>query len=1451
MNRIIIIPSILLFISTLTFLWPLLCFAWPIPDTGQSTSYTDTFGEDADYRINPPSFTKLDAQSNPLPEDSPTWSMIQDNVTGLIWEAKSNDYTIHDKSMKYNWLEAQNTFIAELNANAEFGFSDWRLPTLKELASIIDLDQSWPAINKTYFDNALSGFYWSSTSVSYNTDNAWGIIFSGGSDGYYNKTYRSYVRAVRGGQVQVSNSWVNNKDGTITDTSTGLMWQQLAFDSPMNWDMAINECESLTLAGYTDWRLPNREELRSIVDYSLSSPAINSLFFENTKTEFFWSSSTFVSTISKAWAIYFNFGYEDIDYKTKLFHVRGVRAGQAQLPDRSVILSPVQGALWNAGETVFITWDTHNLSNEINLFISYDGGKDGSFISIVDGFENSGTYQWTVPERFSVNCMIKLEPSNQPDQSITQGLFSIYVTPANLSGYITDHETNTPIPEVIVSIADQTVKTDRDGFYDIIIRNPGSYSVRFSKNGYQTKLIENVVLRPGNNSLNMDMIALGSVSGIITNLRGEPISNTTISIDNKMAQSNAQGQYTIIDLIPGTYIMTIHNPDYYSSTLENIKIISGQQTTVNCELIAFGPLNIVTLELPDAELNDDYQVFIKAEGGILPYTYSLVRGILPSGLNLYISTGIISGHIASIGEFVFTIGIMDAAQDYAERELSINITEPLEFETALILPRGTKNCLYSQSIKAIGGTSPYYFSKISGTFPDGITLSHTGQIEGTPVKSNPYSFTIVVIDSKGRQSIGMFQLQIVDPLIIHISRLNDCIVGQWFEQVLNALGGFGAYHWSVYSGHLPLGLSIDNETGILKGTPTTKGYHTLVFELSDIDGRKTYQDYSIYVTNPLDIQMATLPTALKNAPYYEKLAISGGFPPFTIQCEGLTPNLLFESETQSITGTSVIVGYNNVSFSITDSTWPNAQSMIKHLSIKTTTDLTILTPSVLPNAKQWQVITPIQLQAGAGESPYTWKLVKGYLPIGIVLDPNTGVLSGKPIDKGCIAFTIQVIDAQSVIAEKAFVWDIIEPLQIKTKMIPDAAMGLVYYHVLDVVGGKPPYKWRIANGDLPAGFILNRDTGTIYGTAITQQIRNVTFEVTDNDLPSQTIEKTFTINVFPNTLYIYTPELSETQVNQLYSQRINAMSGEQPYFWGIDKGQLPPNIQLKPYADHVMLEGKPTTPGIYSFCLKVIDSNSPIKESFKDYTITVYDELRMTTEQLQDIEKGKMYSDKIQVEGGKRPYIWRLSKGYLPEGLTLNPINGEISGTFMNSTLEFITFNIQIADSQDLFTCIEKSFTISVFNGVSFVNDSLLDATQYEYYQTLIEGTGGELPYSWTIAEGILPRCMALDSVSGQLYGTTSETGLFEFTIQLQDTSNPTKTASQSFSLKVKPNIQLIYGDMNNDLIIDLKDIIITLQVLSQTMMSSTDYLKDWVNDCMIDLKEVLYIFHILSVSND
>lgn len=124
---------------------------------------------------------------------------------------------------------------------------------------------------------------------------------------------------------------VDNGDGTVTDTVSGLMWQKTTAEK-RPWSTALIYCEDLMLAGYDDWRLPNRNELQSIVNYNNSNPAIDPDMFPEvdamTDTEKFWTASTHVRNPENAWIVAFDSGGLSYDNKSASLHVRAVRTVQ-------------------------------------------------------------------------------------------------------------------------------------------------------------------------------------------------------------------------------------------------------------------------------------------------------------------------------------------------------------------------------------------------------------------------------------------------------------------------------------------------------------------------------------------------------------------------------------------------------------------------------------------------------------------------------------------------------------------------------------------------------------------------------------------------------------------------------------------------------------------------------------------------------------------------------------------------------------------------------------------------------------------------------------------------------------------------------------------------------------------------------------------------------------------
>jgi hypothetical protein len=287
---------------------------YPVVDTGQIKCYSDQieitcpqpgqafYGQDSQCRGRQSSFS--------ISGDGRT---VQDAVTGLTWQ-RSPD-TNGDGSItatdKLTWTQAQAR-PAVLN-NAHYGgFNDWRLPTIKELYSLIDFrgtDPSGMVGDDTsgltpFIDTNYFGFAYGQTSVGeriidsqYASSNLYvgpnqgseggklfGVNFADGRIKGYglslmgsDKTF--FVQCVRGNTSYGINNYVDNGDGTITDRSSGLMWSKGDNGAALTWQQALAWAQTQNAAdylGHDDWRLPNAKELQSILDYTRAPDAVDS-----------------------------------------------------------------------------------------------------------------------------------------------------------------------------------------------------------------------------------------------------------------------------------------------------------------------------------------------------------------------------------------------------------------------------------------------------------------------------------------------------------------------------------------------------------------------------------------------------------------------------------------------------------------------------------------------------------------------------------------------------------------------------------------------------------------------------------------------------------------------------------------------------------------------------------------------------------------------------------------------------------------------------------------------------------------------------------------------------------------------------------------------------------------------------------------------------------------------
>lgn len=320
--------------------------------TGQTNCY-DANGEQI-----PCTGTGQDGEfSNGIKWPDPRFTLqndvVFDQLTDLSWLRNANLSVF-----PMNWHESFN-YINKMNQENAFGYNDWRLPNRRELRSLMSYQTRLPALPHGHpFCDVFSGWYWSSTTAVINPEYAWYVHMEGARMFYGGKDQSYLVWPVRGeshvlyqtgqsscfddkgqylncaetqqdGKIRSGVKWPNprfiNQEKQIIDKATGLIWSQNAnlTGHPVTWNEALlavkqlNKCDSHDF--HSDqlnlWRLPNINELESLIDCSQHSPALATDMKCIDLQSGYWSSTSSAFEPDWAWALYLEKGAAGIGQK--------------------------------------------------------------------------------------------------------------------------------------------------------------------------------------------------------------------------------------------------------------------------------------------------------------------------------------------------------------------------------------------------------------------------------------------------------------------------------------------------------------------------------------------------------------------------------------------------------------------------------------------------------------------------------------------------------------------------------------------------------------------------------------------------------------------------------------------------------------------------------------------------------------------------------------------------------------------------------------------------------------------------------------------------------------------------------------------------------------------------------------------------------------------------------
>ncbi|MFD8721259.1 putative Ig domain-containing protein [Streptomyces sp. NPDC059629] len=549
---------------------------------------------------------------------------------------------------------------------------------------------------------------------------------------------------------------------------------------------------------------------------------------------------------------------------------------------------------------------------------------------------------------------------------------------------------------------------------------------------------------------------------------------------------------------------------------------------------------------------------------------------------------------------------------------------------------------------------------------------------------------------------------------------------------------------------------------------------------------------TVNVVGPVSVTTTSLSQAARGKAYSESVGATGGTGSYTwsVASGTLPAGLTLSPQTGAVSGTPAGAGTSEFTLRVTDA-GPPAQSATRKFKVTVRNSLAV-NSSTLPGGTTGSAYSQT-LEAIGGTAPYRWSLApgKGALPSGLRLDAGSGAITGTPTTAGVFDITVQVTDAAapSQSATQQLSLTVSNPLGISTLSLPDGVTKTSYSQPLSASGGVEPYRWSLSRPprSLPDGLTLNPKTGVLGGTPQAAGSSTFTVYVTDSAMPAHTKPQTFTLEVVTG-FAATTSSLPQGTFGKDYKAQLTAAGGSGPYVWTL-MGTLPDDLKL---ASDGSITGRPQATGSFPFSVQATDSSKPPLTTTKTLTLTVVASLGIvTTSPLPHALTGKPYTQTLKAVGGTAPYTWALSKDTpLPDGLSLDPVTGVISGT--PESTGGVTLDVTVTDSgptpqTDTRTGLSLTVVLPLgFQEPSTIPQAALGFPYKGFAPTNVVGGSGK--QSWSVTEGALPDGLTLDPATGAVRGTVrspASAGTYQFTVTVSDTTDYTVTAKTSISLTV------------------------------------------------------------------
>ncbi len=862
---------------------------------------------------------------------------------------------------------------------------------------------------------------------------------------------------------------------------------------------------------------------------------------------------------------------------------------------------------------------------------------------------------------------------------------------------------------------------------------------------------------------------------------------------------------------PGTYSSSIRVTDSTGTTFDRAFTFTVVPFLLTSQFSA-----------PKALVNSFYSYQLTATGGSGNYVWAINNQ--PTGLTIN-SSGLISGIPTVAGSYNFSVTLSEVASSTVTASFGMSIVvNPFAITTSPILPQGAANNAYNLQLLAPGCGATCSWSILSGSLPSPLTLSAGGLIAGTFTGTGganssftaaaQYTFagTATVIVSQ------VFALSIppttISGLSISTNIATSNVVGATITSVLSALGGRAPYTFTLQSGTLPAGITLQS-SGASFASSLTPGFSYLAGRLiqvgtsnftlqvtdSSTPARTATKAFSWQVS-PLSIEYTNLPltgSLVLGTAYTQQLLVIGGTGSYTAWSSNpapVYPGLTLVPATGLVSGTPSNTGSITSAITVNDSSSGTATQNVSFNGVSSAAVNVTLGGPVNGTVVETGITNTYNLNPNGGVGPYTITPV-GTLPAGVTvlvgntLTTNFGsayTLLVVPEAAGLLTFTLQIQDANGVTGARTYTLIATGFTNIVTQSLPDASVGAAYSAPLVVNGGSSPVFGLAPGAALPAGLSISA-SGVVSGTPAAGSAGTYSFNVSVSDASGTAI---FTISLRVSTFAITGSSVLPVAVaNTPYVYQMTQSGATGSVSWAA--AGLNGALRMDSTG---RITGTSTGTSRFAFTVTATDSAGAkvirLMTLFSRNQNANQLDFSILNTALTDAFAGQSSSYNLIPTGGLPPYSWSVTAGSsVPPGLRLLsgatlPSNFSPDVTVLAgspTTAGSYSFSLTATDSAG--ATITRVFNLNV-SALNLPAGSPPNATVGTAYTFQFSPLYGTVPYTYSAApvsltQDTLPPGITLSS-AGLLSGTATSSGSYAFLLNVRDGTGQNFTRRMSFN---------------------------------------------------------------------